>query len=253
MGFPALKEVEITQEISNDISVSNRKLSEAEYYSLIVDNREYGKRLAWSFLSSWRIRLEQDEVISIVGAALCEAACRFDPDKKVNFRTFFFYHLRGMLLKEISANIQDQKTLQFSIDCPEIGSESTALLSKTTHLIENSTPEELIGKKQLSTACLEACNALDDLEQEVLVRFFFNDEPLVQVAQELDYCRCHISRVKRRALKKMAAMLTSVVKEEVIDGESEDLPTAQSLAAQIELQKKRYTGGRGRRKKSAMV
>lgn len=233
-----------------------KKLSRKNIDKLILDHREHGKRLAWSFLSSWRIRMNPDEVLSVVGAALCEAANRFDPGKETAFKTFFFYHLRGMLLKEISRMIQEQKLLQLApsnVIADSAVGDSAVLSNWTYPLIENNNPEKIIEKRQIAGACWEACAQLDPLEQEVLIRFFVYDEPLVAIAKELEYCRCHISRVKSRALVKMGRILKEAAEEEFSEDEleqSEDellLPNRNALEAR---RKKGYTGGRGRRRQN---
>ena len=234
------------------------KLTRAEIDELIVSNRDHGKRLAWSFLTSWRVKLPQDEVVSIVGAALCEAANRFDPDKGVAFRTFFFYHIRGMLLKEISRVIQDQKT--FFVTPASIGGDSDGtdlfvLAHWGSPRMDQNNPERIIERRQRASACWEACSQLDSLEQEVLVRSFVQDEPLVQIAKDLGYCRCHISRVKSRALSKLKDMLRGL-RSESGDYSNERELKIPSAKAQTRTKRSRvekskdYTGGRGRRRDS---
>ncbi|MCB0324353.1 MAG: sigma-70 family RNA polymerase sigma factor [Bdellovibrionales bacterium] len=239
---------------STKASKRPKKLSRKKINQLIIDHREHGKRLAWSFLSSWRIRMNPDEVISVVGAALCEAANRFDPSKEVAFKTFFFYHLRGLLLKEISRVIQEQKLLQLApsttISDGAIG-DAAQLATWTYPLVENNNPERIIEKRQVASACWEACAQLDPLEQEVLIRFFVYDEPLVSIAKELKYCRCHISRVKSRALAKMGRILKEASEQEATEEEDEDLliPNPNSVEAR---RRNRYTGGRGRRRQKGV-
>jgi len=233
-----------------------KKLTKKKRDKIILDHREHGKRLAWSFLKSWRIRMNPDEVISVVGAALCEAAIRFDPSKGVAFKTFFFYHLRGMLLKEISRIIQEQKVLKLmpSNNTTETLPTEHATFGWSMPSIENNNPERIIEKRQVASACWEACAQLDLLEQEVLIRYFVYDEPLVRIAEELEYCRCHISRVKSRALGKMGEILSKAVHEEKdrtgIPGTIADieLPNPTTLEGR---RKKSYTGGRGRRKQTS--
>lgn len=246
------------------------KLSRKKIDQLILEHREHGKRLAWSFLSSWRVRMGQDEVLSVVGAALCEAANRFDPSRDVAFKTFFFYHLRGMLLKEIARVIQEQKVLQFmptGLGADALRSEQYIPGNWSLQLVENNNPERIIEKRQVASACWEACAQLDTLEQEVLVRYFVYDEPLVQIAKELDYCRCHISRVKSRALNKLSRLLKNsavlverarlaaqveVDEEEETEGSLDDLALAPARGRSA-AQRKNYTGGRGRRKQKKSV
>jgi RNA polymerase sigma factor (sigma-70 family) len=221
--------------------------------TLILEHREHGKRLAWSFLTSWRIRLPQDEVLSIVGAALCEAGTRFDPSRGVDFKTFFYYHLRGMLLKEISRIIQEQKLLQFVPHTAINGTttpDAPVYHSWSFSVVDTNNPEKILEKQEVSKRCWEACAQLDPLEQEVIKRFFVEDQPLVQIAKELSYCRCHISRVKSRALKKLSSSISSCSSD--TEGEYNELvlrgKATKTRRTVLARKRRQYTGGRGRRR-----
>ena len=113
MGL-AKRKSEASKKKKKSSSKKIKKLSRKGIDSLIIEHRDHGRRLAWSFLSGWRIRMPQDDVVSIVGAALCEAANRFDPGREVAFKTFFFYHLRGMLLKEVSRMVKQKSLMSIS-------------------------------------------------------------------------------------------------------------------------------------------
>lgn len=225
---------------------------------LILEHREHGKRLAWSFLTSWRIRLPQDEVLSIVGAALCEAGTRFDPERGVDFKTFFYYHLRGMLLKEIARMIQEQKLLQFVPHTVLNGANTPDSQPHATWnipVVETNNPERILEKREVASRCWEACAQLDPLEQEVISRFFVYDQPLVQIAEELSYCRCHISRVKSRALSKLSKAMAACSVDS--DGEINELELARKTKSTRRVASKRktrnYTGGRGRRREMSFA
>ena len=172
---------------------------------LVIDHTEYAARLAWSMLKRWRVALNPDEVKSAIGLALVEAAVRFDENKGANFKTFFFYHLRGVLLKEISSLIQEQRLLK---QIPSEVMDHNHINEKLPYqLIENKTPEDILSKRQYSKKVWQMCEQLDDLEREVIVRHFIHDEPLKHIAESLGYCRCHISRVKSKALKVISKTL----------------------------------------------
>ncbi len=220
-----------------------KKLSPEKMEALILDHRDHGRRLAWSFLTTWRIRMKQDEVLSIVGAALCEAANRFDETRGVAFKTFFFYHLRGMLLKEISRMIHEQRVLQFfphSMLVEGNTGDQSLYSGPPIVPVEQNNPERLIEKKQIAKITWDACAQLDELEQEVIIRHFVHDQSLIDIAEELQYCRCHISRVKSRGLAKLQRSLKKALNRS-------DAPVEVSPEL-LETARRSYTGGRGRRR-----
>jgi len=239
------KELKKQEKIQTE-SLPFKKLSPEKMEAIVLEHRDHGRRLAWSFLTTWRIRMKQDEVISIVGAALCEAANRFDETRGVAFKTFFFYHLRGMLLKEISRMIHEQRVLQFYPHTVlNEGSTSDNMLYAGPPVVpvEQNNPERLIEKKEIAELTWSACAQLDELEQEVIVRHFIHDQPLIDIANELKYCRCHISRVKSRGLAKLQRYLKNRF------GNTEQYEIERlTVEARAAMKGRNYTGGRGRRR-----
>ena len=222
-----------------------KKLSSSERKQLIVDHMELGERLARSLLSKWRVKLSADEVTSGVGIALCEAASRFDVSKEVSFKTFFFYHLRGVLLKEIGRMIDQQKacrSLPEGVELDVFSRKSIQFGQWPMSIVEGNTPEHIYERRELSRACWDACTKLDPLEQETVIRHFVWDQSLVDIASDLGYCRCHISRVKRKALdglKDFLSWLKPFDQEEASNG------MLKSNAKPAAKKRGRYSGGRG--------
>lgn len=248
MGFHSVSSnavEKVDEEFFKDSEAQGRTpyMSRDEMETVVLEHREHGARLAWSFLKEWRIRLPADEVISVVGAALCQAAYNFDPSRGVAFKTFLYYHLRGMLIKEITQMLQDRKMYEAAVEDP---SASAATIDQLTHsvwpfrLVESNTPEKSYEKNEVSNICWTACAQLDPLEQEIVIRQFVNDETLIDIAKDLEYCRCHISRVKSRAIKKMREFLGA---KEFSSPELGEVMLKQERA-----KRKDYSGGRGRRK-----
>jgi RNA polymerase sigma factor (sigma-70 family) len=219
-----------------------------EIERLIVDHQEDGLRMAWKLLNRWRIKLPADDVVSIVGIALCEAASRFDPSYETAFRTFFFYHLRGVLIKEVTSVINDRNMMGLRSlpgDADGEAYSSYYVQQSNAALVEKKTPEHFYSKRQVEELCQAAIERLDDLQQEVIIRYFSKEQSIVSIAEELGYCRCHLSRVKNRALKALAKYLEPV-NNPTAKGR---LPELIGKPAKLKMPSKReYTGGRGRRR-----
>ena len=246
----------VSFEDDNEIA-STKALSPREFEEIIVSHQEFGMKLAWSFLGGWRIRMNQDEVQSCVGAALVEAGTRFDPSRGVSFKTFFFYYLRGILLKEISRMIDSQKNTVLTPEFVNESYETSAIPNWRFSLIENDDPEKIMAKRERALVCWKACEELDPLEQEVVVQTFAYDKPLVQVAKELGYCRCHVSRVKSNALVKLRGLLDKSCYEEFVNKKdksaSEKKMIVRKSSQAKRITKSSYKGGRGRRKQSLPI
>lgn len=196
--------------------ISAKEKATKFYESTVLDHRENGRKLSRSILRRWRVHMPLEEVDSIVDLALCEAAQRFSPKKGASFMTFFFYHLRGHLVRAVARATQInnfQATLEGDLE----NETDTSNFAHYVHLVdqelysqkEQETPEDLVLRREKIGVCRNALENLDNLEKVVLERSYSDDEALVDIASSLGYSRCHISRVKKAAMIKLKSNLTS--------------------------------------------
>jgi RNA polymerase sigma factor (sigma-70 family) len=217
------------------------KPTKLEIEKLIIEHRENGVKIAWRLLAGWRVKLNKDEVDSVVGISLCEAAQRYDKSKGASFITFLFYHIRGALLKEITFAMHQQNAIALNDDehSSYAGFNTMYMASNETPLVEHNNPEKIFQQQEIMNACTDACSHLDDLEKSIIIRHYLHDEALNKISKELVYCRCHVSRVKTRALGKLKKLLVALKPSE---------KEIKKKLRKASNPKRSYTGGRGRRK-----
>lgn len=181
---------------------------------LILEHRALARKISRSIMRKWHARIELQELDSLVDLALCEAAQRYNPNKGASFTTFMFFHLRGALVRAVdtAANANMISAADYEIEglvASLVGpneSKETSLVAgaDVLHELDNEeyqTPEELHYRNEIIRLSNEACDHLDELSKAVIHRLFVEEEQLVDIAKDLGYSRCHISRVKRRALE----------------------------------------------------
>lgn len=184
------------------------------FEDLILSHRENGRKLARSILRRWQVNMPAEEVDSIVDLTLCEAASRYDVTKGASFITFLFYHLRGHLVRAVASATSDSQLFtavaqSAGLDVSDwvTANEDSAVNVMPDFNLDRQTevesPEALLMKKEKVSLCNEAVIKLDELEREIIDRSYGQDEPLVDIAKLLGYSRCHISRVKKRALDRI--------------------------------------------------
>ncbi len=213
---------------------------------LVINHRENGRKLARSFLRRWRVRMPLEEVDSIVDLTLCEAAGRYDKTKGASFMTFFYYHLRGQMVRAVEGAAQQSSMMvNFSqtsdLDVTEWAQQDYALNSMV--ISESicpegsgaSTPEHAAIRKQSIEKCVRACDQLDDLEKEIISRSYSKDEALVDIAKSLGYSRCHISRVKKRAMVR----LREILEVQGLEGTGAPLTLSETVSAERTPRKRR--------------
>ncbi len=181
-------------------------LGEQERQELVLEFRIKARKLGRSILRKWHARLDLEEVDSVVDLSLCEAVKRFDPTKGASFMTFLYYHLKGNLIRAVSsaanANVlpgSDPDSEYNDSDKVVNAQDVVEALSGTDATL----PDETLLKKELIHLSQDACSRLDPLEQEVIERIYHGGQQLMDIANTLGYSRCHISRVKKKALESL--------------------------------------------------
>ena len=198
-----------------------RKLSDDHVQEMILEHRASARKLSRSMLRRWRARIDLQELDSIVDLALCEAALRYNPDKGASFMTFLFYHLHGYLVRAVATLSNSQTVPANPYEIAELSADTSRLIQRdgvyrtgNSNDVANALcnqeylmPDELLYRKEMAQLSFQACGKLDNLEQQIIYRIFVDEESLVDIAADLGYSRCHISRVKKKALKALQGEL----------------------------------------------
>lgn len=224
--------------------------SDAEVDELVLDHRENGRKLARSILRRWRVRMPAEEIDSIVDLALCEAARRYSAERGATFMTFFFYHLRGHLVRAVTRAAQAsnlfmayaQNTGINAAGWRHMCSDSVWSIAPDHFLFgqrDVATPECEILRKEKITQCREAVEQLDDLEREIIKRSFAEEQALVDIARTLGYSRCHISRVKKSALARLKTIMNGLPGNENEKSANTDSSLNERVAVERSLPKRR--------------
>jgi RNA polymerase sigma factor (sigma-70 family) len=190
-----------------------RQLTDFERENVVLEHRPKARKLARSILRRWHARLDLEEVDSVVDLSLCEAIRRFNPNKGASFMTFLYYHLRGNLIRAVSSAANANSIPLPDFENAEAGAAqnegqhasgrgtSASEVAEALCSAEQPLPDEVLFRKEVSNLSHQACEKLDVLEKEVISGVYLEERQLMEVAKSLGYSRCHISRVKRKALE----------------------------------------------------
>lgn len=191
-------------EASVELSLEERQL-------LAENHRAAARKLALSMITRWKCRIEPDELQSIIDLSLCEAAMRYDRSHGAGFMTFLYYHLKGKLIKTITARAEDNLEFVGDYERPrpvvdndaDGGVRSSEWRSLSFCDNESLTLEDVLHRQQVYDLCHQACLRLKGIEREVIWRIYFENKELNQVTAEMGYSRGHLFRVRVRALEKI--------------------------------------------------
>jgi RNA polymerase sigma factor (sigma-70 family) len=204
-----VREIQLTSPAKEEKNaLSATRLSEAKKQEMVLEFRVKARKLSRSMLRRWQSRLDMEELDSIVDLSLCEAVKHFDPSRGVSFITFLFYHLKGNLVRAVSA-AASEGAIARNID-PLDGEELVALtanknvnaqeVAEALNGQEQALPYDLLLKKEMAKLSRDSRSKLDPVEKEVIERIFIQGQQLIDIASNLGYSRCHISRLKKKAL-----------------------------------------------------
>jgi RNA polymerase sigma factor (sigma-70 family) len=234
MSFPATKNGDLddldTIHVSAEVTDINRPrgkhgedspLSLSEREGLIVKFRLKARKLSRSILRKWHARLDLEEVDSLVDLSLCEAVRRYDPAKGASFMTFLYFHLRGNLIRAVSeavtgngvVNEEDEDSIRTQAAAGANsgrGAPRVVYASEVKEVFYDGHaegPDVFLLRKELGEISDDAFSRLDPLEKEIIDRIYLKEQQLLDIAESLGYSRCHISRVKKRALEILYAEL----------------------------------------------
>jgi RNA polymerase sigma factor (sigma-70 family) len=170
--------------------------------------------------------MDLDEVDSLVDLSLCEAVKRFDPLKGASFMTFLFYHLKGNLVRAVAsaaaasslpvrlAEFGEAFSDEFDAESPIAHGMNAVEIAEAVTSQDSPLPDEALWKKQLNDCSSLACGKLDELEREIIKRIFVHEQQIIDIAAALGYSRCHISRVKKKALDTLHDELRVVMNQD---------------------------------------
>lgn len=185
----------------------------------VIRYRGKARKLARSILRKWRSRLDIQEVDSLVDLSLCEAASRFNPERGASFMTFLFYHLRGNLIRAITYAVQSSNLPLVELDAfTALEDEKANAMDIADALTSEETPspEEALYRQEMIALSQKSFEKLDELEKSVLSQLFAEEVQMIDIARNLGYSRCHISRVKRRALEALHSEISGQMKADDI-------------------------------------
>lgn len=213
----------------------------AEYLS-------YAEALAWSIRQRLPASTDMDEILSLARLGLLEAARKYDPARRVTFKTFAYYRIRGAILDGIRSmtlhsrreheKIKFQRAmdlyLQQETAAPPAAApvhetrfgvselrqmlfvmSSVYLMSLDTFAENGFSPaqtrETPHDELERSEACLRLKKIVAKLpedEQTVIRLYYYENKTLDEIGGVLGLSKSWICRIHARILKKLEKLFT---------------------------------------------
>jgi len=194
---------------------TNKLLSLEEQRQLVVTHFIDGKQMAAAMLKKWGAYLEEQELDSIVGLSLCEAASHFKPKLGVRFTSFLYYYLKGNLIRSIVEKKRSNgNNIQEHNDCSSYVKHTSTVHAELClgNLAANSeVPYFSLFRQQIVTKLSSAISHLNQSEQKVIKGIYIDGTRATVLADQLQVSRSYVSEIKARALRKLREELKQAV------------------------------------------
>ena len=193
-----------------------------------------------------KLRVDLADLESYGYEGLLAAHERFDPGQNTSFASFAYYRIRGSILdgcrkegwmtrSRERAELDGQISMNAYLETAAATEEATPgartfreaaarvgdmVSDMTTIFLLQEAHVESLDELKVAPRQTEKMEAedtrhmielgfelLDDREREVLVRFYFEGESMLEIARSLGYSRSWVSRVNTRAIEKMRDVL----------------------------------------------
>ena len=218
---------------------------------LIEKYLPYAEALARSLRTQLPMYVEMDEILSLARMGLVDAAQRFDESRRVSFKTYAYYRIRGAIFDGIRAsgptsrgevakykfrksmdmymqqevdswgaassgikavNLSDFKNLIFVMTSIYLLSLDTSMEHVEIPAHAVQSPHEEMEKTEAVGLLRRLIGQLSAQEQQLLQLYYFQNRTLDEIGQELKLSRSWVCRMHARALKKLQKLFLSADK-----------------------------------------
>jgi len=212
---------------------------------LVEEYLPYAEALARSMRSGLPGHVDPDELLSLARLGLVDAAQRFDPGRKVSFKTYAYYRIRGSIYDGLRAmaptsrndaaklkfrsamelylqqetetigsvrgknralDLGEMKNLIFVMASAYVLSLDTTLEHAEIEARGTRSPHEEMERHELADLLQRLIRRLSEQEQQIIRMYYFENRTLDEIGSLLNLSKSWVCRMHARAMKKMQKM-----------------------------------------------
>jgi RNA polymerase sigma factor for flagellar operon FliA len=166
------------------------------------------RRIALTMLRHLPSHVELDDLVSLGHLGLIEARQRFDSERGVPFVAFAAQRIKGAMLDGLRRADPLSRDDRARVRAEEI--EAPVFVSSSTFNVEDASdedghavsalPDEFLARQQVTLLLKAAVAQLPERERFVARRYFFDEQPLKAIGQELGVSESRASQVVSSAV-----------------------------------------------------
>lgn len=143
---------------------------------------------------------------------LIEAVEKFLPAKDIKFTTYAPFRIRGRIINYINKNSQQTAELDSNTQALfDIVTSAQTYINPTGQKAKNI--EKIAEDDMLLSVVLKNFERLSAKEKDVVTGIYLHDKKATDLAKEMGISNSYLSRLQKRAIKRLRGMLSRMMKE----------------------------------------
>jgi RNA polymerase sigma factor FliA len=200
----ALKQAAAFEQILTQPAANDTRADDEEHLEMV-------RRIAGAMVRHLPSHVDKDELISLGYMGLVEAHKRWDRSRGVPFGAFAAMRVRGAMLDHLRhldpVSRDERARLRSSDDCASVTLVDFACAAGEA-FEQDSADEDLI-KREEKTLLAKALGKLSERERLVVQRYFFEEQPLKKIGEELKVTESRVCQIMGQVVARLRTLVAT--------------------------------------------
>lgn len=185
---------------------------------LVEANIKLAQKLAWEYARKWgllpKLRIDMDDLLSIMYLELCTAAQSYDPTRGYTFATYFYQcglNAARMLIRNSHANRRRASITAVSLDMPvDVDGRVDGRTLADMIPADEPTPEDVACAASDVAMLRRSIAALPERRQKILYMHYWQDMQQRRIGEVAGMAQANVSRILRDSRQRIKDMITTL-------------------------------------------
>lgn len=185
-----------------------------EAQRLVEANIRLAQKLAWEYARRWnllpKLRIDMDDLLSIMYLELCTAAQSYDPTRGYTFATYFYQcglNAARILIRDSRTHKRRASITAVSLDMPvDVDGHTMADLIPA----DEPTPEDIACEASDVAMLRRSIAALPERSQKILYMHYWQDMQQWRIGEVVGMAQANVSRILRGSRQRIKDTITAL-------------------------------------------
>lgn len=181
---------------------------------LVEANIKLAQKLAWEYAQKWnllpKLRIDMDDLLSIMYLELCTAAQSYDPTRGYTFATYFYkcvLNAARMLIRNSHTHKRRASITAVSLDMPiDVDGHTLADMIPA----DEPTPEDIACEASDVAMLRRSIAALPERSQKILYMHYWQGMQQWRIGEVMGMAQTNVSRILRDSRQRIKDTITTL-------------------------------------------